>query len=128
SDPQGYGQTDYVATVHTDIDPRTGVGDNKTRMDGALGLGGTGISKITDGTSHTIAIAEDNPVNYETEFPYIPSPVVDPVISAGNDADPPTPSGNRAMNRWAEPDNGVGISGPNNVSPGNLKQVINNNF
>ncbi|MBI3840074.1 MAG: DUF1559 domain-containing protein [Planctomycetia bacterium] len=127
-DPQGYGQTDYVATVHTDIDPITGLGDNATRMDGALGLGGTRIARITDGTSHTLAIAEDNPVNYETVSPYVISPNPDPVIPAGNDADPPPPSNHRAMNRWAEPDNGAGISGPLNVTAGNLKRFINNNF
>jgi prepilin-type processing-associated H-X9-DG protein len=126
-DPQGYGQTDYVPTVHTDIAPLTGVSDNTTRMDGALALGGTRIARITDGTSHTIAIAEDSPVNYETVFPFISSKVPDPVIAAGNDADLSTPSNSRASNRWAEPDNGIGISGPGNAVVGNLRGVINNN-
>jgi prepilin-type processing-associated H-X9-DG protein len=126
-DPQDYGQTDYVPTVHTDIDPTTGISDNSTRLDGALALGGTRISRITDGTSHTIAIAEDSPVNYETIFPFIVSKVPDPVIAAGNDADPPPPSSSRASNRWAEPDNGIGISGPGNATVGNLRGVINNN-
>jgi prepilin-type N-terminal cleavage/methylation domain-containing protein/prepilin-type processing-associated H-X9-DG protein len=126
-DPQGYGQTDYVPTVHTDIDPSTGVLNNATRMDGALSLGGTRIGRITDGTSHTIAIAEDSPINYETEFPFIASAVPDPVVLAGNNADAPSPSKNRAMNRWAEPDNGIGISGPQNATLGNLKGAVNNN-
>jgi prepilin-type N-terminal cleavage/methylation domain-containing protein/prepilin-type processing-associated H-X9-DG protein len=126
-DPQGYGQTDYVPTVHTDIDPYTGILNGPTRLDGALSLGGTRIGRITDGTSHTIAIAEDSPVNYETEFPFIGSAAPDPVVAAGNNADPPSPSKNRAMNRWAEPDNGAGISGPQNATPGNLKGVVNNN-
>jgi hypothetical protein len=126
-DPQGYGQTDYVPTVHTDIDPVTGISDNRTRMDGALALGGTRIGRITDGTSHTIAIAEDHPVNYETMFPFIVSPVPDPVVAAGNIADLPTPSKCRAVNRWAEPDNGIGISGPGNSTVGNLRSSINNN-
>ncbi|MBI2823317.1 MAG: DUF1559 domain-containing protein [Planctomycetia bacterium] len=126
-DPQGYGQTDYSATVHVDIDPATGLGNNATRMDGALGLGGTRLAQITDGLSQTIALAEDNPINYETLPPFVPSPYVDPVIAAGNDADAPTPSGHRAMNRWAEPDNGFGISGAGNSTLGNIKRVINNN-
>jgi hypothetical protein len=126
-DPQGYGATNYSPTVHTDIHPLTGLSDNSTRMDGALGLGGTRASKITDGTSHTLAIVEDSPVNYETVFPFI-SGSADPVIAAGNDADPPTPSGNRAVNRWAEPDNAIGISGPGNSTVGNLKGIVNNNF
>ena len=77
-DPQGYGQTDYAPTVHTDISPVTGISDNTTRLDGALALGGTRISRITDGTSHTLAMAEDSPVNYETIFrssaPACPTP------------------------------------------------------
>jgi type II secretory pathway pseudopilin PulG len=126
-DPQGYGQTDYVPTVHTDIDPVTGISDNRTRMDGALALGGTRIGRITDGTSHTIAIAEDQPVNYETVFPFIVSPVTDPAVAAGSSADPPAPSKSRAVNRWAEPDNGIGISGPGNSIVGSLRSPINNN-
>jgi prepilin-type N-terminal cleavage/methylation domain-containing protein len=126
-DPQGYGQTDYVPTVHTDIHPTTGISDNATRMDGALSLGGTRLSRISDGTSHTILMIEDNPENYETKFPFISSAVDDPVIAAGNGADPSSPSGHRAMNRWAEPDNACGISGPQNATPGNLKGVVNNN-
>ena len=127
ADPQGYGQTDYVATVHTDIDPVTGVLNGATWMDGALNLGGTRLARITDGTSYTIALVEDSPMNYETQFPFVTSMSPDPVIAAGNDADTPTPSGNRAMNRWAEPDNAAGISGPQNATPGNLKGVVNNN-
>jgi prepilin-type processing-associated H-X9-DG protein len=127
TDPQGYGQTDYVPSVHTDIDPVSGVGNNATRLDGALALGGTRLARITDGTSRTVAIIKDSPINYETLFPFIASASPDPVIVAGVDADSPTPSGNRAMNRWAEPDNGAGISGPNNATPGNLKGVVNNN-
>lgn len=126
-DPQGYGQTDYVPTVHTDINPITGLLDNSTRMDGALALGGTRLSKITDGTSHTIAIAECSPVNHETLFPFIVGFGPDPVVTAGNSADTPPPSNARAANRWAEPDNGIGISGPGNNTAGNLRSPINNN-
>jgi prepilin-type N-terminal cleavage/methylation domain-containing protein/prepilin-type processing-associated H-X9-DG protein len=126
-DPQGYGQTDYVPSVHTDIHPETGISDNNTRQDGALSLGGTRVSKITDGLSHTLLMIEDNPENYESQFPYISSAVADPVNAAGNAADPPSPSGNRAMNRWAEPDNACGISGPQNAVAGNLKGIVNNN-
>jgi prepilin-type processing-associated H-X9-DG protein len=126
-DPQGYGQTDYVPTVHTDIDPSTGVQNDPTRMDGALALGPTRVARITDGTSRTVAFVEDSPENYETLFPFIASASPDPVIMAGFDADSPTPSGNRAMNRWAEPDNAAGISGPQNATPGNLRGAVNNN-
>jgi prepilin-type N-terminal cleavage/methylation domain-containing protein len=126
-DPQGYGQTDYVPCVHTDIHPASGISDNSTRVDGALALGGTRLGRITDGLSHTLLIIEDSPVNYESLFPHVSSAVDDPVNAAGNNADPPSPSGHRAMNRWAEPDNGCGISGPNNAQPNGLKGVVNNN-
>ncbi len=127
SDPQGYGQTDYVPCVHTDIDPTTGISNNITRMDGALCLGGTRMARITDGTSHTLALIEDSPVNYETISPFVASAAADPVVISGNNADPPSPSKNRAMNRWAEPDNGAGISGPINAVVGSLKGAVNNN-
>ena len=126
-DPYGYGQTDYVPSVHTDIDPNTGVIVDSTRMDGALALGGTPLGRISDGTSHTVALVEDSPVNYENVFPFIRSYSPDPVITDGNNADPPTPSGSRAMNRWAEPDIGCGISGPQNAVPNHLRGVVNNN-
>ncbi len=126
-DPQGYGQTDYVPTVHTDLDPNTGLHNDPSRMDGALALGGTRLARITDGLSHTIVFAEDSPVNYETEFPFIISNIPDPVVAANNNADPAPPSKSRATNRWAEPDNGIGISGPGNNTASQFHGVINNN-
>ena len=136
-DPQGYGSTDYMPTVYTDIDPATKIRNRPTRADGALclrvkqnsptGYAGVRMADIVDGTSHTIAISEDSGRNYETEEPRTISGYPDPVIAAGNSADEPTPSGRRAINRWAEPDNGNGVSGPPNAAVGNLKGVINNN-
>jgi prepilin-type processing-associated H-X9-DG protein len=127
ADPQGYGQTDYTPTVYTDIDPTTGLPNNAVRMDGALALGGTRVARITDGTSHTIAICEDSPINFETLFPFIVSGNPDPVVAAGNSADPPPPSNSRLINRWAEPDKADGISGAANSTAGNLKSAVNNN-
>jgi len=97
-------------------------------MDGALALGRASLNKVKDGTSHTIAIAEDVGRYYETVKPFTKSNYPDPVIAAGNNADPPTPSGNRAINRWAEPDTGNGVSGPPNATVGNLKGAINQNL
>ncbi|MBI2824937.1 MAG: DUF1559 domain-containing protein [Planctomycetia bacterium] len=125
-DPYSYGETDYMPVAYTDIDPVTGVRNKATRMDSALGtLGGVPISYITDGTSNTIAVSEDSGRNYETVRPFLISPYPDPTIP--NTAESACPSGRRAYNRWAEPDNGAGVSGPPNSVVGALKPVINNN-
>src|SRR5262249_11435560 len=66
----GYGYNDYGPTVYTDISPilnTTGNGalpwipyrDKNTRANGLLKQGMTRIAEATDGTSNTIAIAED---------------------------------------------------------------------
>src|SRR6185295_12122649 len=128
-DPYGYGTIDYMPTVYTDIDPATGLRNTTVvalRMDGALALGQIKLAKVSDGTSHTIAIAEDVGRNYETQFPFTKSKYPDPIGS--NAADPLPPSGNRSINRWAEPDTGNGVSGPPNSVAGSVKGVINNNI
>ena len=100
-DPQGYGNTDYGATVYTDIDPTTGLRNKATRVNGALHvtpgqpLAGTRIAEITDGTSSTIAIAED--VGRDERY-----------VSAYRD---PYDGQLRRFWRWAEPDNAYGVSG-----------------
>src|SRR4051812_46030759 len=129
-DPAGYGTTDYMPTVYTDIHPVTGIRDPSTatsrgsRADGALSLFPTKIAKVIDGTSKTIAISEDSGRNFETEEPYTKSKYPD-ITDIAPDAK--CPSGNRAIDRWAEPDNGNGVSGPPNSVAGALKNPINNN-
>ena len=121
-DPMGYGGVDYMPTVYTDIHPTTGVRDPLlSRADGALALAPSPMSMISDGASNTIAMAEDAGRNFETLEPFIQSryPDIDSAVD-------PTPSGNRANNRWAEPDTGNGVSGPPNSTASNLKPVINN--
>jgi len=125
-DPHGYGGVDYMATSYTDIDPATGVKNAATRKDGALGLGGTPLNMIADGLTQTIALAEDSGRNYETLGFLTTSKYPDPTMAAGN-ADVNTPSGNRANNRWAEPDTSNGVSGAPNSVAGDVKSVINNN-
>lgn len=129
-DSAGYGYTDYGATVYTDIDPIVGVRNKTYRMNGGLhgtpDGKGTTVGDITDGLSKTIAIAED-----VGRFEGMPGRYTDPITGA-----------KRAFWRWAEPDNGFGVSGDPTVTngygvvtgagvPGNLlrgrARVINNN-
>jgi prepilin-type N-terminal cleavage/methylation domain-containing protein len=127
-DPAGYGTVDYMPTVYTDIHPVTGARDASTatarnsRADGALALVPCNIAKVTDGTSKTIAIAEDSGRNFETLDPYTKSKYPDITDIAPDAA---TPSKNRAIDRWAEPDTGNGVSGPPGSS--GSEPVINNN-
>ena len=123
-DSQGFGYTDYGPTVYTDIDPVTGLRNKPTRAAGALdwhGPSGTGygsrnnFAKVTDGTSNTIAVAED-------------CGRVEPQVSPYQD---PTGGGNggwRAFWRWAEPDTGFGVSGPPPTGPGTGTAVNNNPY
>jgi prepilin-type N-terminal cleavage/methylation domain-containing protein/prepilin-type processing-associated H-X9-DG protein len=105
-DSAGYGYTDYGATVYTDIDPLTGVRNKFQRMNGALrgtpDGKGTTTADLTDGLSKTIAIAED-----VGRYEAMPGAYPDPIT--GN---------RRAFWRWAEPDNGFGVSGDPRVTDG----------
>ena len=111
-DTAGYGYCHYAATVYTDIDPVTGIRNKSTRKNGALHAGGSKLADILDGTSNTIMIAEDAG---RTEM--FLSAYADPTGdgSYGNS--------NRKFWRWAEQDNGFGVSG----DPLGTGQAINNN-
>jgi prepilin-type N-terminal cleavage/methylation domain-containing protein/prepilin-type processing-associated H-X9-DG protein len=123
-DSAGFGYTDYGPTVYTDLDPVTGVRNKNQRMHGGLhgtiDGRGTALSDIQDGTSHTIAIAED-----VGRYDAMPGAYVDPIT--GN---------SRSFWRWAEPDNGFGVSGDPNATTDSLgtptttgvkAKAINNN-
>jgi prepilin-type processing-associated H-X9-DG protein len=114
-DPYGYGQGHYMPVAYTDIDPATGLRNRATQVAGALRLhkyGGSRFADITDGTSNTLVIGEDSAYrNFETIYPFQLSNYVDPTAAAGFAVESP-PSGRRALNRWAEPDQGNGVSGP----------------
>jgi prepilin-type N-terminal cleavage/methylation domain-containing protein/prepilin-type processing-associated H-X9-DG protein len=155
ADPYGFGTTDYMVVNYTDIDPTLGVRNKLTRMDGGLVVNGQPISKISDGTSHTIMIGEDvgrmfETLQYGSESLY-PDPVYTPatgyywnttqnasvlysstnpgaILGTGDTA---TPSGNRGLPRWAEPDNSNGVSGQANAYNGSagtfIPKLINGN-
>jgi prepilin-type N-terminal cleavage/methylation domain-containing protein/prepilin-type processing-associated H-X9-DG protein len=118
-DTFGYGYTDYGPTVYCDIDPQTGTRNKARRMNGALHgtPDGKGPTKkdIADGLSKTIAIAED-----VGRYELMPGAYPDPLAGQANAA--PGTGTNRAFWRWAEPDNGFGVSG--DPLSGNLAGVI----
>jgi prepilin-type N-terminal cleavage/methylation domain-containing protein/prepilin-type processing-associated H-X9-DG protein len=131
---RGYGVQDYGATCYVDIDPnglQGGLGSSGTapfrnklsRADGMLHQGKTRLSEITDGTSNTIAIAEDAGRDARYQSPYIEQDMIgstpkgDPLIVQFN---PPrnVPTGQRRFWRWADADGSFGVSTqPNNKGP-----------
>ncbi len=120
ADPAGYGQTSYMPISYTDIDPNTGFRNPTLRVPGAMKIlkfGGGTIASVIDGTSNTIVVGEDSSFrNHETIFPFQLSSAPDPVAATGFGVDV-NPSGNRAINRWAEPETGNGVSGPPTGDP-----------
>ena len=103
-DPNGYGKTDYFATVYCDIDgeqymtdgttPNPAYGtrnknqklDGKTwnRTDGALSVPAAPIGAIADGTSNTILIIEDVGRNHPSLLYGTASRYPDPTCTNGN--------------------------------------------
>ncbi|HET6327561.1 MAG TPA: DUF1559 domain-containing protein [Planctomycetaceae bacterium] len=137
ADPDGYGTTDYMVLAYTDVDPNTGVRNKLTRALAGLSVEGAPIGRISDGLSHTIMIGEDTGRQFETLTFGSESLYNDPVFgSSGTSSangfywngkatvlytggtlptgDTVTPSGRRALPRWAEPDNANGVSGQAN--------------
>jgi prepilin-type N-terminal cleavage/methylation domain-containing protein/prepilin-type processing-associated H-X9-DG protein len=113
ADTAGFGYIHYSATVYTDIDPVTGSRNKPTRRNGALHAGGSRLADLTDGTSNTIMLAEDAGRTEQTLAPY-------------NDPTGDSTFGNslRKFWRWAEQDNGFGVSG---FTTGTGNVAINNN-
>ena len=156
-DPDGYGTTDYMVIAYTDIDPTTGVRNQLTKMTGGLSVDGAPMARISDGTSHTILMGEDTGRQFETLQYGSESAYTDPIFgpqkgSASSNmgfywngkatvlytggvpvpGDTVTPSGRRALPRWAEPDNANGVSGQASATTGTpgvyIPPVINGDF
>lgn len=152
-DSLGYGNTDYMPIAYTDISPTTGLRDKSTGgvlhsdIGGALGFCRR-FSEITDGLSNTCLVIEDSNRPTMTAGHYNqPSVMTFPGGPAGApgydqtqlfataDVVPGTFGGPYgAPNRWADPDNGSGVSGPPTMDPsdplyqgGKSSNVINNN-
>jgi prepilin-type N-terminal cleavage/methylation domain-containing protein/prepilin-type processing-associated H-X9-DG protein len=129
----GYGYNDYGPTVYTDISPfavggngatpATPYRDKNFRANGLLKQGSTRIAEVTDGTSNTIAIAEDAGRDSRYLSPYTEgiwnNVITRQAAMATINPNDPGPAGGytpfRRYWRWAEPDSGYGVSGsPNN--------------
>jgi len=103
ADSEGFGCVDYGATLHSNINPTPGGAPATSSVfliPGALGSRKVGIQEITDGTSNTVAIAEDVGRNER-----MASLFADPVLVAAG-ANPSM----RKHWRWAEADNAFGVS------------------
>ncbi len=134
----GYGVGDYGPTVYTDISPTlstagsgatvvTPYRDKNFRVNGLLNQGKTTIAQITDGTSNTIAFAEDAGRDPRFQSPYARGSANAPsgpyttgagtIVQTGvySPADNGLPL---RFWRWSEADNAFGVSGQiNNQYP-----------
>jgi prepilin-type N-terminal cleavage/methylation domain-containing protein/prepilin-type processing-associated H-X9-DG protein len=133
-DSLGYGYVDYGATVYTDIVVKAGMNGTTTavglrdkllaRQRGVLDNLPISVAQISDGSSNTIMIGEDA----ARREGYITNPAyVDPANTLGIAVDD-TSFKTRRFWRWAEQDNGYGVSGDpmlNTTTPG--FRIVNNN-
>jgi prepilin-type N-terminal cleavage/methylation domain-containing protein/prepilin-type processing-associated H-X9-DG protein len=128
-DSMGYGQIDYAVTAYTDLPLSAesaaawakGVG-LRERCSGALHLNCTPMREISDGTSYTIAIAESAGREGQHRMGGVRSVYLSPASTQDNCLGIDGKStGYRCPNRWADPANGMGISGPADGS----SQLIN---
>ena len=156
-DGLNYGNTDYMPIAYVDIDPVTSLRNPSTASSlnadngGALGFCRK-IADLTDGPSNVMLVIEDSARPTQTAGHYNQgqrivgqgTPTTAAFVSSINqsqffavaDVVPGSFGGPfGAPNRWADPDNGSGISGPPTQDPvtsgglyipGSLSQVLNN--
>ena len=142
-DQNGYGTNDYMPVAYEDIDPSTGIRNpasltalnGEGNGDSAYGLFGNRIAEITDGTSNTVAIFEDagrlantggsRSVLSQT-IGGAPGMDFSQLFQANSSAQATDmATATPGTNRWADPDNGSGVSGIP-YGPANSSQIINN--
>ena len=134
-DPLGYGLTDYMPVAYTDLDGTGARQKNVQGFDvkGALGFCNP-ISYATDGLSNTFLVIEDsgrptaNGGSYDESNGSLlggGTRAYDTTqLASASNATPFTTGGSFGVpGRWADADNGSGISGP----PANRGAIINNN-
>ena len=139
-DYRGFGVIDYMPVAYTDIDPVTGLRNKHTvgtslgaTKDSALGLYGNKIADILDGTSNTMAIAEDTgrlyvQINSPTS---ITGNYTQAQTITNNGWDTAQMCGASGTNtcpyRWADGDTGNGVSGPANGTAAAALTFVNAN-
>jgi prepilin-type N-terminal cleavage/methylation domain-containing protein len=135
-DGKGYEYTDYMPVAYCDLDPTTGLRNKSTTTSsGADKAGALGfcrkIAQVSDGLSNTILVIEDGNRPTQTGGKYDQSTIIlgyqpglDSTQMFAGEAVPGVWGGNSGgPNRWADGDNGSGVSGP----PAGTFRVINNN-
>lgn len=140
NDELGYAFTDYMPIAYCDLSETTGLRDpsgsgmlNSDRA-GMLGFCRK-VADTSDGLSNTIAVIEDSGRPTQTAGHYDVSAktiggapgMVNSELFAVADSGPGAAFGGvyAAPNRWADPDNGSGVSGPPNLQA--FGTLINNN-
>ncbi|MGI9177497.1 MAG: DUF1559 domain-containing protein [Pirellulales bacterium] len=145
-----FGRTDYMPVAYTDLAPVTGIRGKRsgtTRNSYKEGLlsynQSSKVSSASDGTSKTVIFFEDagreslHPGKRDataggaTEWVRVRGASTQVVASGDADFPAPTgtdmPSSKTVPNRWADPDNSSGVSGPPNEETGTRTQPILNN-
>jgi prepilin-type N-terminal cleavage/methylation domain-containing protein len=147
-----FGCTDYMPIAYVDVEPLTGERNPATLAgltgagysDTVLGLFGNKISQCTDGTSNSIMIIEDAGRPQNTIGAYATLNTIGGGAGAnyhllyqqgGSGSGTGNPqiatslaSAASVPNRWADPDNGSGVSGPPAYTDGIMSGTyVNNN-
>ena len=142
ADTFGYGLTDYMPLAYVDVaapgnaagvapglrNPCT-AGSIGSCKDTAFGLYCNRIGDSTDGASNTMAIIEDagRPSLQTAGSPYAANRYVGGTPSGIDTTQLCAGGASMCPNRWADSDNGQGISGQANSTGSNLLGIINQN-